>query len=175
MCERECVCVCVRARACVCVRACVRVCACVRVLRVRSMVGGGGSAGGSACVLRVRSMVGRGAAVTSMCVSVRVCVCVRARPRACVCDLCADVCAVSLNDYGTDIEYLCALEEKIRPAASLADTVTVAVVAVLPELTTFPTPLQSASLCFFFLFLFLSSLPQKTAAPAFQIPSKTVR
>ena len=98
--------------------------------------------------------------MTSMCVCacVRVCVCVRARPRACVCDLCADVCAVSLNDYGTDIEYLCALEEKIRPAASLADTVTVAVVAVLPELTTFPTPLQSASLCFFFLFLFLSLL-----------------
>ena len=98
--------------------------------------------------------------MTSMCVRVCVCVraCARARPHACVCDLCRDVCAVSLNDYETNIEYLCALEENIRPAASLADTVTVAVVAVLPELTTFPTPLQSASLCFFFLFLFLSLL-----------------
>ena len=129
---------------------CVCVCVCVRVF----------------CVLG-RWWGGRGAAVTSMCVCacvyvfvcVRVCVClcacVLARARVCVCDLCEDVCAVSLNDYGTDIEYLCALEDNIRPAASLADTVTVAVVAVLPELTTFPTPLQSASLCFFFLFLFL--------------------
>ena len=82
-----CVCVCVRARACVRVCACVRMCACVRVLRVRSMVGGGGgSAGGSACVLRVRSMVGRGAAVTSMCVSarVRVSLCACAPARMCV-------------------------------------------------------------------------------------------
>ena len=82
----------------------------------------------------------------------------------------------SVNDYGTEFEYFCALEERIRPASVVSRHRDRRGSSSFAGINNLP---NSSSVCLvMFLLLPLpltSPLPEKTtiAVPAFQIPSKT--